>query len=516
MLKNAKGTSCVYILSLLFLIPLFLLVLANSLLSLFQTTYMETNQMNEIPLYKPDRFLLLLLFLVMVVALLLFLYKKTTILKEHSKQLHIISLFFSGLFCIAILCIYKATACCDSKTLGDLAIDFLAGDYSSFTGDGYLVHYPHQVGVIGLLEIIFFLFGSENYLVFQILNLIAILVIIHLLYRITDLLFEDNTLNSITSLLSMGLIPLFSFVTFVYGDILGLAFALGAIVFLLRYLKENRFLFLIPCALSLGIAMLLKTNNTIILVAIVIILFLHALLTKKWQSLLYAVGIVLISTFLSGLPTAYYRQVSQITPFPEGIPKIAWVAMGLQENDPVEDGWYNGYNWNIYTSNNFDAEKTKAACYASIQESVSTYLTDPKRGGHLFYFKLKSQWNDPGYQSQITNEWSSRHQDSYSSFYNWLVFGRGKKALEWIMNLYQFLILSGAVIAILLLIKSKSWSLPRLVLPLCIFGGYLFHLFWEAQARYALPYFVLMLPLAAMGIYKLISYLALVKPSGKA
>ena len=504
-----KYTKTVYFLSLLFIIPLFLLLFVNSLLSLFQTTYMETQQIVEIPLYKSDRSILVLVFLMMIVSFIVFLAIKTSILEKYSQLFHILSLVLAGLFCIAILCSYKATACCDSQTLVELAASFLNGDYSSFSGDNYLAHYPHQVGLIGLLQVITFLFGAEKYLVFQIMNLIAILIIIHLLYCITELLFHNKTLNSIISLLSIGLVPLFSFVTFVYGDILGLAFALGAITLLIRYLQEkNPIRNLVFCSLSLGFAILLKSNNMIILVACIIILTLHAIQNKKWQPILYAIGILLISTMISSLPVAYYRQVSKVTPFPDGIPKIAWIAMGLQENDSLEDGWYNSYNWSVYTNNHFDTGQTKVACYASIQDSLSTFVSNPKRGARFFYNKFKSQWNDPGFQSQITNEWSSRHQARYTDYYNWLVFGQGKKVLEWIMNLYHFLILASTLISVPNLINRKTWDLPKLVLPLCIFGGYLFHLIWEAQARYALPYFVMMIPLAGIGIYQLSNFIS--------
>ena len=33
-----------------------------------------------------------------------------------------------------------------------------------------------------------------------------------------------------------------------------------------------------------------------------------------------------------------------------------------------------------------------------------------------------------------------------------------------------------------------------------IFGGFLFHMLWEAKGRYILPYFVMMLPMAAVGL----------------
>ena len=42
-----------------------------------------------------------------------------------------------------------------------------------------------------------------------------------------------------------------------------------------------------------------------------------------------------------------------------------------------------------------------------------------------------------------------------------------------------------------------------LVLLVTVFGGFLFHMLWEAKGRYILPYFVMMLPMAAVGLAEL-------------
>lgn len=491
-------------LSYFFMVPLFLLLLLNTLLSLFQTTYMDTNQPSSIARYKADYPIILVVFVILAVLITYFLCKKTKLMNEHHPRLLISCLAFACLFSILILNIYKATACCDSLTSAEAAVAFLGGDYSPLVGDTYLAHYIHQIGVIAYFELIFSLFGSYNYLAIQIINLLSILLIVYLLYKITLLLFNNPVIANITALLSMGLFTLFSYVTFVYGDILGFALSLTAITFLIYYLKENKIVYLVLCSVLLGLSMLVRTNNMIILIAVFIILLLNAVLQHHRATVLYAIILMAIALFISNLPQLYYRQVSKVEPFPEGSPKVSWIAMALQENDGVEDGWYNGYNWSVLNDNQFDTAKAKEACYASIKDSLSTYIAEPKRGARFFLNKFKSQWNDPGYQSQINNEWASRHQDSYTDFYNWLVFGQGKLVLEWMMNLFQFLILLGTLIAIPNLLKSKNWDLPKLILPLCIFGGYLFHLIWEAQGRYALPYFVMMLPLAAAGIYRII------------
>ena len=69
------------------------------------------------------------------------------------------------------------------------------------------------------------------------------------------------------------------------------------------------------------------------------------------------------------------------------------------------------------------------------------------------------------------------------------------------MNGYHFLIflLTGTYFGIEVFRKG-DWDLPKAYFMLNIFGGFLFHMIWEAQSRYVLGYFVLMLPLAAAGL----------------
>ena len=42
--------------------------------------------------------------------------------------------------------------------------------------------------------------------------------------------------------------------------------------------------------------------------------------------------------------------------------------------------------------------------------------------------------------------------------------------------------------------------MEALFFPLVILGGFLFHTLWEAKSQYIFPYFVCMLPAAAMGL----------------
>ena len=67
----------------------------------------------------------------------------------------------------------------------------------------------------------------------------------------------------------------------------------------------------------------------------------------------------------------------------------------------------------------------------------------------------------------------------------------------------------GIVLAALLMLirtviqRRSIGNLLRTLLPLILLGGLLYHLLFEAKSQYAMPYFLLMLPLAAYGFFRL-------------
>lgn len=493
----------IYLLTLCYLIPAGVLLTFNMLLSLFQTTYMELYQYTEKPLYKADSPFLLLLLTLLFIGGAGFFFHKFTVSESLCKAFEKSALIFSIILCLLIAFIYRVRVSCDSQALSEIAIAFLKGDYSGFTGDSYLAHYPHQLGMIAFLELIYFIFGVNNFAILQFLNLIAICFVVYYLHRITEELFHNPQVQILLSILCMGMLPLYLYVTFIYGDIPGMGFTVPAIYLIIRYLKTKKRSLLIPASLCMGFAILFKSNNAVILAASIIILVLFAIKDKDWFSLLFAAALLLFTSAGSICIHSYYAKAAGLSEIPEGIPKIAWIAMGLQENGYIENGWYNGYNWTTYTECGLDAAKTTEVCIASIKESIRSFWSSPKSGVRFFYKKFISQWNDPGFQSQITNEWYSRHRDDHSPLALYLIYGNGRMILEWLMNIYHFWVLLGASICVF--IQSRKHSLPAAFLVLCVFGGYFFHIFWEAGGRYGLGYFVLCVPMAAYGLWKLAS-----------
>lgn len=493
----------IYLLTLVYLLPFFILIAANMLFSMFQTTYMDLYLDTEKPLYKSDHPILLIVLVLFLIAGLTYCFKKKEITTEICSAFEKFSLIWAAFISLFIIFLFRVRVACDSAYLSDIAIDFLNGDYSSLTGNGYLVHYPHQLGMIALLEVIYAVFGIENYTVLQFLNVIAIVSTIYYLHRISDEMFHKPQIQILLSLLCIGLLPLYLYTTFIYGDIPSLGLIVPAVYYIVRYLNTQKKIYSIPAIVLMTLSMELKSNSSIILVAAIIILILHMICHKDKFVVLFLLLLIGTPYITNTAVNTCYAHAAKLDHIPSGIPKAAWIAMGLQSNDYIENGWYNSYNWDIYTKNNFDTSATTDACIDSIKQSVREFASHPKTCLKFFYKKFISQWNDPGYQAQITIEWYSRHRDDQSDLALYFIYGNGRLILEAIMNFYHFTILLGS--SIFAFCSLRKHELTNTLLSLCVFGGYFFHLFWEAGGRYGLCYFVLCLPMAAWGFWKLTS-----------
>lgn len=479
-------------------IPFSIVIILNVFNSLFRTTYFDLYQYVEIAKYKWDNpGILLGLTAVALIFICLVLN-----VDRNKVKIEKAAMIWIGAVSLGSVLLFRCIAKCDSGFLNEIAIQFLQNDFQAFEEGGYLYMYPFQLGFTAVMEWIYRVFGIENFIVFELINIVCVLNIMWMVQKITKELFEDEKTYKTAVILSAGMFPLFLLSTFIYGDIPGWCLAVNAIYRVVRYLKTDKWLEIIKASIWLSGGVILKSNLNIMLVAAVIAIVLHAFEGKKVKPLLGVVVMIIVSQLGMMIINGIYS-VRIGDEIPKGIPKIAWVAMGMQE--PYEDGspagWYNGYNWDVYTRSGYDSGVAKEACYADLKQSFQHFAERPKKSVLFFYEKFTAQWNDPSFMSLLTNEWYSRNVEPQSQVAEFFLYGAGRKLLLFIMNIYHFLIFLGA--AIFCVGSISKWSLPKAYLMLNIFGGLLFHMIWEAKARYVLIYFVLMIPLAAWGYVKL-------------
>ena len=485
----------IYILTMFFWLPLTIILGLNAINSFLRTGYFDLNQYVEIVKWKWDNPIWMILGTAMGLAALYWLVYRR---KTDAEKLLKITLSIAGTISLLAILLFRSIAKCDSEFVSNAAVQFLENNYEAFSQGQYLYMYPFQIGVTALLEAIYRIFGVHNYIVFQLLNLICILSIVKVLCQIGRELFGEEVYR-IELVLSMGLFPLFLLATFVYGDYIGLFFAIHGIAAIIQFLKREKWKDILIASVWLMCGVIVKNNVNVFVIAAVITLLLYAVLNQKYWTIAWAVGLAIVAQMgLGAVKLIYEWRMGQA--IPSGIPKIAWIAMSMQEtvDGGSASGWYNGYNWSVFADSGYDTAIATSVCKEVLKERFCYFLHHPQNAVSFFFDKFSSQWNEPTFMSLQTNEWYSRNCEPQSSFAIFLLYGTGRIVLTELMNVYHFLIMSGAAIGLWL--QRKEWSLEKAYLILNIFGGVLFHMLWEAKARYVLCYFVLLLPLAAVGI----------------
>ena len=378
------------------------------------------------------------------------------------------------------------------------------GNYEDFQPGGYLSMYPNQTGLLLLELLLTKLFGGMNYVVFEAMNGEAYIATLLLLPALAGKLGATPFEKLMTLLAGLFTLPLLFYTSFQYGNLLGLALALGAMYFELNYVEHHRVRDLVLTVLLIVVASAVKNNYLIFLVAIVLHALAEALRKKQVRNALLAVLVIAVYALQSWGTTAALEHKTG-GDLSNGVSTMAFVAMGLQVNPVKCDGWYNEFNKESYIESGYDAEKQGVLAKQSISDSV-TYLKSPGNAGRFFLRKNASQWADPLFQSL----WTSQVRQTQNERPGWLqrvLSPRGSTALGQFLDVLQFWAYAGALFY-LIFGRKKEGFFESLLLQITVLGGFVFHCVWEAKGQYTISYFVLLLPLAVLGFDALLSWIA--------
>ena len=379
------------------------------------------------------------------------------------------------------------------------------GDYSQLGGT-YFRRFPFQLGYVLYSELFFraarLVLGKapEGYrwLALQGVNLLWLLLAWHALVEICGLLFHRPRVQRLTMLLLFFCLQPVLSVTFLYGNIPSFACGTAAVWMFLCFLEDGRLRHALLTAAFLSLAVLLKLNLLIFCVAVGGVWVIELVKKRSFRSLLCLLLTAACVLTIPRLPQLVYEKRTGLS-FGEGIPMIAWMAMGFDEGYAAP-GWYReNHTVAAFTMSGEDVGATAAAAKSFLSERVLEFRRFPERALRFFWEKLRSQWNEPSYESL----WINQVQLSFGEkgkFYGFLC-GSGASRTAGLMNQFQQLVFLGALFGIPGLWRKKR--IRRCILPVIVLGGVLYHLLFEAKSQYALPYFVLLTPLCAWGLSRL-------------
>ena len=380
-------------------------------------------------------------------------------------------------------------------------------DYSSLQPlVGYLFKYPHQIGLVSLERLLLMLLGSENVKGLFIINLILSICDNFLLYRITDLVFKNSQVSKLSMVMAFLFLPHIFFILFVYGINYGLFLVLLSLFFLIKFINDKKWGNFAGTLIPLVLTVIIRSNYIIMAMTIFIILILDFLKTKSWKNILLAILPFILISLLNGLLVNSYEKASKISEI-DGEPKIAWVAMGLDDNPTYNrlPGGYDAYVENVYTKYNGNEDKITNDSKKLINSRLNTFLKNPGYTINFFKNKFISTWTDSLFQSvwsgpnsSMPVEGQSVNGKLMSSIYRG---GIAYKILYYYSSVILIIIYIGAMISMLISMRNmRTSNLFILVFTIYLTGGVLFHLIWETKSQYVYPYVYLLLPLTAYGI----------------
>ena len=391
----------------------------------------------------------------------------------------------------------------DSAKLMHIAEQMVSGEYEAFQRDvGYLWRYPDQLGIVFLFYLLTLIFGRYQFIAFQFLNLLAAAAIGFVARKICCILWENaEWTGTAAQFLYYIFSPLLFYVTYLYGTVLGVSLSLAAIYFELLFLRKGRrFVHAAAAALLMGLAVLVKTNSMIMLAAMLIFLVYDLIMEKQRGKTVLAAALLLIVqiVFTQGLH-AFMSNQSGVE-ISKGMPKLAWVAMALQESR-LAPGTWNGHSVSLYEQAGYDYDEANRLAIESIEDSLERMWGDRSEAVRWFGRKMAFQWNEPFFG--VAEMIRGRESDiQVSPLVSNLISGRLYYQLRIYLNYLQTIILAGCLLYFIL--TGSRQRRENFILLVVFLGGFLFHIAWEAKREYVLPYFLMLFPYAVRGFQVLV------------
>lgn len=421
---------------------------------------------------------------------------------KYKKEIIYIFYFFIGLMFILNTKLYPIS---DQQKVLHIAEQMLQSNFESFQPGGYMHRYPYQNGIVLFCWVMTKIFGKNNYIAIQVFNLIIMNITFYMIGKISYNIWKKNSIVTVIRILYIMFLPVFFYITLVYGTIPGWGLSVISMYYLIKFLDNRKVMFGIIAAILIGTACMFKTNSMILLAAMVLVLMFECIINQK-HSLndrlrLAACIIIIIGTyFLCGIATDYCMEKITKIPVGKGIPKVTWVAMSLQDGI-YAPGVYNGYTVELYDKCGYDYEMTNEMASENLKETLKRFKNDKSFGLQLIGRKMAAQWNNPSFQglSIINNR---EMKAGAEQFINGLTSGKISRLLFTYMNHMQTYILTGSLCYFIF--KGRKISIKELLLSIGFLGGFIFHIFWEANAIYTLPYFLLLIPYSVNGFKHLL------------
>lgn len=392
----------------------------------------------------------------------------------------------------------------DSRILLDISSS--KQDYS------YISRFPYQAPLTALLQILHSLVGSNYILIFSLLNILSILLIIFMIYKLTNSIFKSETTTTYSLLLISSFLPFLYYIPHIYGDIIGVSLTLTAIYLLLLFIRDNKIMLVVASICLFCLSICIKGNTNIVLIIVSLFLVAMYIFKNSFTNILLAISILIIPMVFQIFTIKIFESINNIDSS-NATPKTIYIAVGLkyadrdsEDNKPQEISpgtWAPGITGGHMMNKALSLPKADAEKYIinTIKEELLIFINHPLYALNFFTQKTVATWTSQGFEGPDRLGYTiddSHHNTIYAKNHS-----KTLSVFEWFTKIHQTIVYFSAILGILFVYRNMGSQKNRaeitLILMLVLFG-FLFSMVWEVMSRSILLFYLLLIPLSGYGI----------------
>lgn len=198
-----------------------------------------TMKKDEHTTYKQDNVIIQIGCITAACAIVTFLRAKKVKIKISKKHI-IIAIVIWIIICTVWIFATKLQPRADQSKILDAAIQMKNGDFSTFKTGGYLYKNPHQLGLLLYFYLFELIFNNNAYIALQFMNILAILVAYYSIFKIVEYMYKNKNVSKLTIVGLFLFVPISMYITFIYGNLLGFALSMLALLFEFKYLEDKK------------------------------------------------------------------------------------------------------------------------------------------------------------------------------------------------------------------------------------------------------------------------------------
>ncbi|MCM1412623.1 MAG: hypothetical protein NC305_19085 [Lachnospiraceae bacterium] len=375
-----------------------------------------------------------------------------------------------------------------------------SGNFKMFQKGGYIGLFEQQKGFLFLYEIYFALFGDLNYSMTSRFHLAFFIITLLAGHGFLKIVAKKPFYRILYSVMMMFCIPYILYLPYVYGDLPSICFSMVLFWALAAYEQRRKRRYLLAAAAAGALALMVRMNIWIVLIAVGIGMILLALKRCSLRPILAGLCIVLAAAGTMRAISIMYEYRSGYESG-IGIPAVLWVAMGLQETRGLP-GIYNRYQQGVFEQNDFDREASAEIGKQYIRERLREMWQNPAYARNFFLEKVKLQWLEPLFGSlEETAEFGELKEEP--EWIHDLYYGKTHDNVWKAANYYQSMIYLAcfcfAAASLFRRWNALSGNCAGWIPLISVVGGFLFCILWESKCRYMMPYYLYLILYAPIG-----------------